>query len=821
MTVATLWLALLVCAAPDWVVDLEVPRTPATVLATDVVFETTFAAGTGLNGLLPGPRGVDLAAVEGVPAMSLTPTGHDAALVWLKLPAEARGKYLRLSLTARSSGAAESTLQFAGVVGSRLPQSAPSWAQHSLTIGIHPTPLQRVERVAAGADSLVLAVPAGAAPVLVSSLKVSAETRVRDRAQATLAEHDGNVILNGGFEDGTVGWSITGSNLALAPDDPSLPSGVRISDRDAADGDSSAMAFVDGSETILAASPVVLKAGTKYTFSAAAKARSRGAARLALRLARGGGTEVIRAEVLLSDSWTRYQATFTTPTSGSNVWLPMLAGLPSEGFYGLQLDSVCLKRGEAGDYAEPAMPVMELDDGLAGGLGPAHLLVAGSSEPLRLTVRLRVPVWDLAATLRGYRESHLGRIRTPLDPLAVKAEPGALVEAKIFEGSLEAGWYRFHVEAVQDDQALATAELILAVVSEPPAEADGWQLAATWPTPDELIRGRTRGSFLSPLRLLGLTTRLLAGNAGVSWAAHEPQSGMLNVGGLDELESVSAEAGLGAVIELDPFPQGDLAPRWLKPQEVLPSGRIIPPADLWQRYLTGLAAALQRRTVTWRIAPAPATQAELYAERAAMAVKALATGDTRVLLTGANDDPWAELPAPVSGPLLSTVLSPWEADPEPDPFEVEQQRVAGLFSAVAAGDRHLLWPNQGFLPFDGRTFATAGLTACNNGPRPWVAVWSTLRRLAGQRKVAGRVAGPQSTLLTFGGEPGLTALWSRTGVTLSVKLSDSVKAFVATGEAVSLPQAGGTTRLVLDGWPLWLTGLTAADQAALQAAVSG
>ncbi|MBI2298015.1 MAG: hypothetical protein HYU66_03530 [Armatimonadetes bacterium] len=806
-----LLLTLLTAAPPVWEGVNKPMLTPASVLSVDKLFDTDFGPGRGITGFTLPPRGVALAADGDNGVMRLTPTDKESVAVWLPLPKTASGRYLHL--TARVKGSAEGRIRLAAVAGLRMPAAALDWARWSLPVKSDWQPLDLLEQMPGIADTLVLVVDAGGPAVLLDDVKVEQQTRLRDQREAELAGRQGNLMVNGSFEAGIAGYEAVMLHSSLAPGDPPLPASMRVFDRDASDAHCSAMLTGAGGPTVITAPAVALKPATKYTFSLAAKARARGAPRMEMSLLGADRAPLGRMETAVGPMWARAKSTFTTPPNGPTVWLPLVVCYPADTPYAAQLDAFCLREGESGDYLAETGVALGLEDTVEDEPLTGH--VVDPAMPVTLTATV-YSAEKLDVKLRGVIESHLGSQRRDLEPKAVKAEKGVALAVPVFEGNLAPGWYRFHVEAVQGEKVLARAELVLAALNFA-GEDDSWRLGVEWTTPDSLLPGRSRQGYLAGLRRLGVTTRVLGRNPGLSWATLESDPGQVRPAAFAELVAAGQEMGFEQFVRLEPHPLPETAPEWLEQQsKALPDGRLDPPEDAWQRYVAALAQAAKGKPVGWWLAAGGAGTQEAT-------LKALQTIDPEVKLTPVEELDWRTLDPRPCGPLETTVVSPWEGGGEIDPLAEQERLASELIRAAGEGARKLLWPNQALVPPGDGNWRHAGLTASDGGPRPLVPLWATLRRLVAREPLVGTIGNPKGVhAATWGQDKRVVALWSEQGpATLSVALGSAPKAVLATGEEVTLPQADGQLQLALTGWPLYLVDLSAADAATVQAAVGG
>lgn len=278
-----------------------------------------------------------------------------------------------------------------------------------------------------------------------------------------------------------------------------------------------------------------------------------------------------------------------------------------------------------------------------------------------------------------------------------------------------------------------------------------------------------------------------------------------------------AAAGLGTVIELDPYPTAKAAPEWLlelvQPRE---DGRVVPPLETWNRRLRALANGLRGLSPDWWLTPPPAAVPEDDASRRAAADEVL----------GAAQEGWRVLPAVaalpeiVCGPSASDAVEPLEGPDEPDPFVAARRRIVGLCEAAASGQRTIVWPNQGLVPVGEGRYAHGGWTDADGELRPDVAAWLTLRRLIGSAELATTAANDATgvRLAVFGAEPAVALLWSTAGQRrLGWAPEPGVGLYLITGERLTAAEDG----LVADPWPVLLTGLSGGDVVGLTAAVSG
>ncbi len=816
-------LALLPLAAPAG------PLTPASVTEVTVAFTSSFEPDQGLAGLTLPTTGVGLATDGESTCLRLEPQRRRAADVWIQLPPEALGKRLRVSFRARHEGfdtpladgaeppAEMVIIELAPVLGSRPPASAPAWAQQRVEVGRDWSEYQLSGWMAPPSDLLAVRAPAAAAPVRLDDVKVEVLTTIRDERIAELARRSGNLIANGGFEFGEVGFRAVYVHDAIDLDDPPLPGAIRASDRDAAEGSHAAFAMVGASKLILTPDTVVLLPERTYTLSLLARGLSRTNARLTLGLVGPDGREVGVTEAALSFEWRRVSTSIKVPSGVPQPWTPRICALSGDEPYAVQFDAICLAEGESTEYAIPQIPVLELRDGL-GSLGPGHL--ASPDEPFTLTAVYH-GVGDAAEaiTVRASAESHLGRRRLELPAAELQVEPGVRAEVPLWSEPLPAGWYRFTVTAGRGDEVIARDELIVA--SLPAIEDDlAWRLAVEWTTPDSLLPGPFLGLVLEPLRRLGVTTRWLERNATALWRGHEPQPGNLQVSALMATLAGGEAAGLETVFELDPFPARWQAPDWLqRTAATTADGRLIPPADAWQRYVAGLARNLVTARPTIAVGEAPPGLEAERAERLALAVAALKAVDESWSLVGAVAEEWQRLPAPVSGPIETDLVEPGQGFEPIDPMSAEAARALALARGLAAGRQRFRLPDQGWQPAGNGRFRHGGITTADGGPRPFVAVWATVRHVLGDRRLV-RCAGAEGGRRLAVFSDGAALLWNEGApAEATLLLEPAAKLRLATGESLERDEAGSLS-LTLEAFPVLADGLSESDIAALEALIS-
>ncbi|MCC7494329.1 MAG: hypothetical protein IT204_18370 [Fimbriimonadaceae bacterium] len=804
-----IWLALLLMAPePTWTWP-PVTLSPATVRSTAEVVKVDFSPPNGAAGVTLPQRQVSLVTEGDNTVLRLAPTAREAVTVWLAVPAAVRGRYCRLQGRVRSEGSPQ-LLDLGAVDGTRPPATTYDWARYSVAASSEWSTYNLLRHYPALSDSLAIRVPAGAPAVRLDDLTISVQTRRRDEVAERLAKREGNLLANGGFEAGAVGFRVTAAHRTIAAGEAPLATILRITDSEPAEGKKCAQTFVVDGPVSLTLPPVVLRAGEPYTFSLTARARSRTPGRLALHLGRADGRLAGRKELALPSEWGRVSTTFEVDKLGSPLFLPELQFLPTDAPYAVDLDALCLQAGRDPAYLASEQAVLALDDGLHNQQSLGHLAAAG--ETVTVKALLTAGGRALQATLSGEVRSHLGSYVRPLEPQQVSVEAGVTVEAPILSEKLPAGWYQVVVRANVGEVVVAGATQSLAVVPKPdPGKPASWQMATRWTTPDGLLRGRTRSATLAGLVAAGISARWFSGTAAQLWAATEPRPGEFQTAALAAMLDASRDAKLGSLLELDPWPPRDLAPDWLARSATrLPDGRLEPSADDWERHVAGIGATVAGRPVAYLLAPAPTGQEAAREAFRTRLERALATTDPAARLL--RDNAWRRLPWTVSGPLESDHLEVDESVNESDPWEVEATRVGELLAAAMADQRQLIWPQQVLFPTGYGRGQNAGWTTADLGPRPFVAVWATWRDQLGDRPLLGQVSAGARHLLQYGGDPAVAVVWSEQPADpLPWPLPAPPAVVWATGEQVSLPAGEQGRILPLSRWPLFLRGLDAAQ----------
>lgn len=774
--------------APTWTGPAAKPPTPARGVATTTAFAADFAPPKGAAGLTLPQRGAGVVTADGQSVLRLAPSGSEGVSVWLPVPVTARGKVARLRGRMRSEGGSVEALVGA-VNGTRPPTLAESWARWPLAAGSDWSEFTLHFRLPHATDSLALGLRAGQAAVRLDALALEVDTREREQRLTQLAARSGNLVLNSGFEAGTTGYRAVMTADTLAAGDPPVPIALRVSDREAEEGRRSAAVAVRGGTVVITAPAVVLKPEQVYTFALSTRRQGAGLGRLGLGLRGPDGRLVGYAELALPAEWKRLSTRFTAPGEPARPYVPEIRFLPDQLDYYAQLDSLTLRAGESPDYLTADGPTVTIADGLPTAAGFGHVAQAGATVTVAAAVA--AGAFPLEAVLSGELESCLGTVVTPLPERSVALQAEVTANTELWRGSLSPGWYRFRVRVISGGAVAAEAEQAIACVTSP---AGAWSLAARWTTPDLYLSPPQVQAWLKVAESFGLEARWLEHNAVALWRGLEPRRGEFHVKPLAATLAAGKQAGLADLLVVDPRPPADEVPEWLdrKPD----GGRVaLSPAE-WSARLTGLRAALGTAPVTWVVR---GDEAELAGARAAL-------GDAAV----ASAADWHELAPAPCGAFDAGWVSVGDAVVEPEPFSAAARRAQELLTAVAAGHRRFLWPNQGLQPLPYGDGVRAALSTTDGGPAPFVAVWSTLRRVVGDRPVAAsRLDGPVCQV-QFGGEPAALALWTATG-SRTAALPFAPKVVLATGESAGLKHDGNTWLLPLSEWPLYLLDLTAAQ----------
>lgn len=789
-------------------------RSPATVVQTTPVLSTDFSGPTALANITVPAKGAEVVMQGENACLQLLSESRDGISLWVQLPAEAARHYITVKGRARSDGEPLS-LDFGTVAGTRSVAAAPGWARWTVPAPQDWAAFEATRRLSLGADSLVIRLPGKQGPVFLDDLAISYQTRVRDQTVADRAEWSGNLIANGGFEAGEVGYQVITTHPTIKRDEPPLPALLRVTGSEPNEGTRCAQIFVVDGPTILTPEPVVLQPGRKYTFSFDARARTTSVARLGVRFERSDGLEAADKEVALTGSWRRIKQSFETDQLGPAVWQARIEGFPIDTPYALELDGICLTEGDNADYQGSGRAVLSLDDGLSQPFGMGQVLKP--TETLALKARLTAGTQAVEAEIHGELISALGAANVELPVKKVAADAGATVETELYKGTLTPGWYRCRAWLQSGELRYALTERAVACLVPPPDD-DGWKMAVRWTTPDGLFRGRARRTMLSRLLPYGLGVRWLGPNAVALWKTLEPQPGLIETAALAAMIDDAASAKLQTVVELNSFPLAANAPEWLIARTSRqPAGWLRLTDDIWKRHVEGVVGGVKAEQVGWALAEPPegADPAPLQATLQSV----LATKAPQAIVVAPGD--YHELQPVMVGPLDPTELEVAESAEETDPFAAEASRVRALVAAAADGSRAFLWPNQGLFPSSNGAHRTPGMTDSAGGPRPIVAAWSTLRHVIGDRQpTATADAGPVHAA-AFGGSAQVVVAWSD-AATVKVKaaLQSAPSAVLATGEAIALPAEADGVTIPVGAWPIYLTDLDAASAAAILGAIT-